>query len=348
MTKTIFLRGCAMSAIALGSLMANPTYAAGTAAGTTITNTVSVDYTVGGVNQNDATASDTITVDRKINVTVTRADGTATSVVPGAGNQAVAFRVLNGSNATLDFMLNAVQNATGTAAGNGGTDGFDVTGTLAYYLDTNGNGTYEFGVDTSIQHLNALAPDTPITVLVVAPTIPLTATNGQIAAVTLTATARENDGLAASYGAALTQAATNTAGVDTIFADGNGPSDATRDAAHSVTDDFVVVTATLAATKTSSIVAGDYGTGAAIPGATVQYCISVSNTGSAAATGVAISDTLPSQVTYDSTYGVKVGGANCTTPGSTNGSFSAGVVTGPIGTLNTSATQTVIFRATIN
>ncbi len=331
----------------MGGLAASPALAAGTAAGTTITNNVSVDYTVGGINQTDATATNDIIVDRKINVTVARIDGTATSVTPGAANQAVSFRIENVSNATLDFQLSALQKATGTAAGISGNDGFDVNTPFVYYLDANGNNTFEAGTDTVITHLNALAPDTPVTVHVVTPLVPLSATNTQIAAVTLTATAKEADN-GTAIGSNLTQASSNTAGVDTIFADGAGASDAARDAAFSATDDYVVLTATLTATKTSTVVAGDFGTGAAIPGATVQYCISVSNSGGASATGVAITDTLPSQVTYDTGYGVKVGGANCTTPGATNGSYASGVVSGTIATLATGTTQTLIFRATIN
>jgi uncharacterized repeat protein (TIGR01451 family) len=344
-TKSIFLRGCAMSAIALGSLVANPAFAAGTASGTVITNNVSVDYTVGGVNQTDATATNNITVDRKVNVTVARVDNTATSVVPGALSQAVTFRIENISNATLDFQLSTLQIATGSAAGITGTDGFDVTPALTYRLD-DGDNVLDAG-DTTITHLNSLAPDTPVVVHVVAASVPLGTANGSIAAVTLTATAKENDN-GTAIGSNLTQAVTNTAGVDTIFADAAGVSDGVRDAAFSATDDYIVLTATLAATKTSSVVLGDYGTGAAIPGATVQYCISVSNTGGVAATGVAISDTLPSQVTYDSAYGVRVGGANCATPGAGAGSFASGVVSGTIATLATGTTQTLIFRATIN
>jgi uncharacterized repeat protein (TIGR01451 family) len=335
-----------MSALALSSLVANPALAAGTASGTVITNNVSVDYTVGGVNQTDATATNNITVDRKVNVTVVRVDNTATSVVPGAANQAVAFRIENISNATLDFELTTLQVATGSPAGISGTDGFNVAG-FTYYLD-NGNNVFDGGApDTAITHLNALAPDTPVTVFAIASSVPLGTANGAIAAVTLTATAKENDN-GTLVGSNLTQAATNTAGVDTIFADGSGAIDASRDAAYSATDDYIVLTATLSATKTSSVVAGDFGTGAAIPGATVQYCISVSNTGGVAATGVAISDTLPGQVTYDSAYGVKVGGANCTTPGAGAGSYASGVVSGTIASLGTGTTQTLIFRATIN
>lgn len=334
-----------MGALALGILAANPAHAAGTAAGSTITNTVSVDYTVGGINQTDATATDNITVDRKVNLTVARVDNTATPVTPGATNQAVSFRIENISNATLDFQLGALQVATGSPAGISGNDGFNVTVPLVYYLD-DGDNVFDGG-DTVITHLNSLAPDSPVVVHVVAAQVPLGTANGSIAAVTLTATAKENDN-GAALGSNLTQSATNTAGMDTIFADAAGAIDGTRDAAHSATDDYIVLTATLAATKSSTVVAGEYGTGAAIPGATVEYCIAVTNTGGVAATGVTISDPLPAQVTYDSTFGVKVGGANCATPGAGAGSFSGNVVSGTIASLGTGTTQTLIFRATIN
>ena len=60
------------SAIALATLSANPAFAAGTAAGSSIVNTVSVNYQVGGVAQTATAASNTFTVDRKINLTIPR------------------------------------------------------------------------------------------------------------------------------------------------------------------------------------------------------------------------------------------------------------------------------------
>src|SRR5690606_32204147 len=202
-------------------------------------------------------------------------------VTPGAVAQAVTFQVQNLSNDTLD------QTATGSPAGISGNDGFDVTAPLTYYLD-DGDGVFDGG-DTLITHLNALAPDTPVTVHAVAASVPSGLANGARAALTLTATAKENDNGAAP-GRNLSQAATNTNSEDTIFADGSGPADGNRDAAFSATDDFVVLTATLTATKTSRIVGGDFGTQAAIPGATIEYCVAVSNAaGGAAASNVTIS-----------------------------------------------------------
>jgi hypothetical protein len=76
--------------------------------------------------------------------------------------------------------------------------------------------------------------------------VPTGLANGDVAAVTLTATAREDDN-GAALGSALTEATANTAGVDTVFADAAGVADGLRDAAFSATDDYIVVTATISA-----------------------------------------------------------------------------------------------------
>ena len=348
MLKNKYLLTGAAIGVVVAGLNSTPVLAAGTAAGSTITNSVTVSYEVSGVDQTDASASDNLTVDRKVNLTVARSDNTATSVPPGAEDRAVTFQVTNTSNDTLDFDLSAAQVTTGGAAGITGTDGFDVTTPFTYYLD-DGDGVLDGG-DTVITHINALAADTSVVVHVVADAIPLSLANGLRAAIVLTATAHANDS-ASTLGAALVEATSNTAGVDTIFADAAGATDSARDAAHSAIDDFVVSAAALTATKSSTIIAGTgvFEAGAAIPGATIEYCITVTNAaGGAAATNLAISDNVPTEVTYDSGFGVKVGGANCSTPGVGAGSYGSGVVSGTIATLNAGSSQTLIFRATIN
>lgn len=346
MIKSRLLAGAAAGAVVISSLLANPAFAAGTQAGTTITNQVTVEYQVNGIDQDDETASNDIVVDRKVDLVVARTDNTATVVTPGATSQAVSFTVENTSNDTLDFQLAATQRTTGQSAGISGSDSFDVTGGFTYYLD-DGDGVFDSG-DTAVTHLNALAPDSPVTVHVVAANVPTGLSTNALAGVVLTATAKANDN-GTALGSNLVQATANTAGVDTIFADAAGATDGVRDAAFSAIDDFTVLGAALSATKSSRIVGGDFGTAAAIPGATIEYCIAVTNaSGGAAATNVTISDTLPSEVTYDSAYGVLVGGANCTTPGSTPGSESGGVVSGTIANLPAGTTQTLIFRAEID
>ena len=63
MTRTSKWLGAA-GVFTLAALLANPAYASGTTAGSTITNTATVNYQVGGISQNATTASDTLTVDR--------------------------------------------------------------------------------------------------------------------------------------------------------------------------------------------------------------------------------------------------------------------------------------------
>jgi uncharacterized repeat protein (TIGR01451 family) len=335
-----------MSALYSGQAMA-----AGTLAGTPITNSVSVSYKVGGALQDEETASNSFRVDRKVDLMVARTDDAATQVAPGSVSQAVEFQVTNTSNDTLDFDLSAAQVASGQSAGISGNDSFDV-GALTFYLDANGNGVVDGG-ESVITHLDALAPDTSAKVLVVAATVPTGLSTNAIASVVLTATAHENDG-GVTLGGALSDANSNDADpdhVDTIFADGSSgiTGDIARDASYSAKDDYKVFAAAITATKTSKIVAGDFSTGAAIPGATIEYCIAVSNAaGGADASNLAITDTLPAEVTYNAAFGVKVGGADCNTPGGGSGSESGGVVTGSIASLTAGSTQTVIFRADIN
>ena len=155
----------AASAVSMAMLGANPALAEGTTAGTDILNEVSVSYSVGGVAQADIDTSDTFKVDRKINLNVTEATPTGTtSVAPGETGAVTVFTVTNLSNEVLDFQVTASQLAGGTAE-HGGTDNFDLTG-LQVFVDTNGNGTYEPGIDTDT-YVDELGEDASITVFVV-------------------------------------------------------------------------------------------------------------------------------------------------------------------------------------
>ena len=354
MRNTVKLLGSAATVAVL--LAANPAYAAGTAAGLSVTNTVTVNYQVGGVSQTAQTASDTFTVDRKVNVTVAEVGTTTTTVSPGQSAAVTTFQVTNLSNATLDFAL-AVAQQTGGAGAHANTDSFDASN-LRIYLDNATTGTvgsYDAG-DTLVTYLDELAADGSRTVFVLAD-IPLGQTTGAVAAVTLTATGREG-GTAASQGVALIETTTgNTAGMDTVFADGAGATDAVRNADFSAKDDYTVSAAALTVVKRSTLVSDPLnGTTNPkyIPGAVIEYCISVANAaGGSSATGVAISDPLPTQVTYLTSFGIKVDGTVnvsnvCLADGTGSGSIAGSTVSGTIATVAASQTRTVLFRATIN
>jgi hypothetical protein len=128
-----------------------------------------------------------------------------------------------------------------------------------------------------------------------------------VAAVYLRATAAAGGG-AGTQGAAL--AATvgvNTAGVDIVFADAAGTDDTTgaRDGQHSARDAYLVSSSVLTVTKTATLICDPINGNAAnrmnIPGAAVQYAITITNApGAASATLVQIGDVLDvAHMTFD-------------------------------------------------
>jgi uncharacterized repeat protein (TIGR01451 family) len=350
MTKQLRFGSCSLFALAVAA--ASPAFAAGTTAGSSITNTATVAYSVGGVAQPTVSDGDTFVVDRKINLTVAENGSTTTTVVPGQANAVTVFTLTNTSNATLDFALSAAQTVGGTAA-HGGTDSFDITG-MTIYRDVNNNGTYESGTDTAVTYIDELAADASVQLLVVG-NIPSGLATGAVANVRLTATAREG-GTAGTEGAALTQTAgPNTAAMDTVFADGAGVSDAARDAAHSDDDDYTVSTATLTVDKSSRVISDPFNNTTnpkLIPGAVVEYCISVSNAaGGATANSVSITDSLPSTLTFlaGSIYlDATVTGGVCNADGTAGGSYVAPTVSGTLSAIAPGATRALRFRATVN
>lgn len=333
-------------------LASAPAFAAGTLAGTNIINNVTVDFQVGGVAQSQRTASDTFTVDRRVNLTVAEVGSVTTTVVPGQANASVAFLVTNTSNAPLDLGLTASQIVGGTAS-HGGTDTFDVTA-FSMFRDVNANNAFDAGTDTAITFIDELAADASMTILLVG-SVPLTETNGEVAGVRLLATARE-PGVGGTQGAVVTQTAgANTAGVDTVFGDTAGVgTDVARDGTHSDDDDFTVVTATLGVTKTSRVISDPLNLTVnpkMIPGAVIEYCIAVANTGGAAASSVAINDPVPGQLTFSAGTILLNGtttGATCNADGVAGGTFVSPNVSGTIASIAAGATRTLVFRATVN
>ncbi len=342
----------AVSTIALIAFSASPALAGGSTAGSSITNNVSVSFDVGGVTQTAVTASNTFTVDRKIDVLVDFAGTAATSVAPGAQNQVLAFDVTNLSNAVIDIRLAAALNA-GNAAN---IANFEV------YRDTNGDRSLSAAELAAgpITYLDEVAADGTVAVIVIAD-IGLGAVNGNEFDVVLTGTAREG-GTAGTQGAAITQTAgANTAGVDTVFTDGAGTTDAARDGAYSDVGKYVVAGATMSVSKTSRIVSDPVNgptNPKAIPGATIEYCIVVSNAaGGATGTNIDVNDDLPADVSYLTAFGIFVDG-NASCASGTRGdnlptptaSYISGTheITADLSNIAPSQSRSVYFRVTID
>ncbi len=347
-------------------LVSNKALAAGTASGTTVSNTATVNYRVGGVAQtavNSNTA--TFVVDTKIDLTVATTDAAAVQVAPGAAEQVLTFTVTNTGNATQDFSLQAV--ALNGGAGNfGGTDNFNA-GSVSVYVDTNGNGTFDSGVDTATS-IDNLAADATATVFIVA-TIPVSQVTGDVASYHLVVQARAVDGSAITE----TTGADTAGSVDIVFADGQGSdttNDLVRDAKFSAQSDYEVLAAALTVTKSSTVISDPFnGTTnpKRIPGAIVEYVIQIDNgAGSATATNVTVTDDLSTEISagnlafntdsFGAGLGIQVtapninGGAaqNLTNASDADqGNYSSNTVTVTGIDLAASESATIRFRVTI-
>ena len=367
MTRTLKLLA-ACSSVSIAMLCTAPAFAGGTAPGTDILNTVSVNYQTGGIAQTAVTATDTFKVDRRIIFSLVEAPTTGTTTVsPGQTGQVVRFQINNTSTDTLDFSLTAIQQSTATNAAHGGVDGFNLS-TFTFFVDANANGTYEPATDTATV-VDNLGVDQSRIIFGVG-NVPLAATNGQIAGVQLSATALESNGTAIT--AATDSTVNGATTVETIFADaaksGVTGTSAARDGIDVATDDYTVSAAALSVFKTSTVISdGVSGSNfKSVPGAVVEYCISVANaTGGATATNISISDLVPTNTTFVS-GSIRINGT-VATPGASqtctagtaatdsaadadNGSFGtpANTVVGSLTNITGGSASALIFRATIN
>lgn len=276
--------------------------AANTLAGTTISNDVTVDYKVGGVDQTAVvlsvqSAAYTFVVDNKVDLTVVGKG--ITSVVPGAAGQGIGFTVSNTGNSTQQYALAFEQ----------GANTFSITPAPSIYIDNGVIGTYESGTDTAYAQVD-VAPGASMEIIV-AGNVPIGATNGQTDVYNLLATARAS---AADGGGALAEAVDTTAGVEIVFADeyniATSPGDFTgphsgdnvEEGTASDFATFSVTTVTLVIAKSSQVISdpinGVSVNAIAIPGSVVRYTVTVTYTaGGSDATSVTISDSLNSEIT---------------------------------------------------
>lgn len=313
-------------------------WADGTLAGTDINNTATITYKVGTVDQTAIESADggnstpgigqgsatTFVVDKKIDVLVT--PGSGVNVVPGSTSQAITFSVKNegNSNETFDF-------ASATAVTG---DQFDPSS-----CSTPASVVINAGATTTIT-VNCDIPDSSATVI-----------QGSTALVDLKATAN---------GVTQTNGVDDPATVETVFADNTGTATdgADRNAAHSATNIFTVATADLTVNKTDAVtkmsINGSDVTGTGvdapkrIPGATIQYTITVSNAnGAATAAGIEISDPLPTDVTFVSaTLTHSTDGALAAPTAAASGGVET--VTSAAFDLDANETATMTITATIN
>lgn len=258
------------------ALLTAPAHAVGVAAGTSIDNTASVDYSVGSVNATATSTTVSVTVAEILDVVVTP-PATALPVAPGTTLQVLRFRVTNTGNGPEAFRL-VLDNAIGG-------DNFDpVAATPSIYLDTDASGTLT-AADTIYNGSNdpTLAADEFINVFVVND-IPAAVVDGNIGRSSLTARALTGTGVPGTpflnAGVGNTDAVVGTSGAAAI---GVG--------------EYLVAGVTVTAAKSQAVL-DQFGGQRPLPGARITYTIVVSATGTGSASNTVFYDDIPANTTY--------------------------------------------------
>ena len=322
--KSAFAVGCAAQAL----IFCTPAQATGTLAGTKIDNTATATYSLpnggsGSVSSNTVS----LTVDELLDVTVAWADGGDVSVLPGLTGQVLTYTVTNTGNGSEAFALTARNSLSG--------DDFDPTA-FAIFLDTNGNGNYDVGIDQAyvIGAGNpVIAAGGAITVFVVS-TIGAGEANATRAGIDLIASAATGTG-AAGTTFPLAGSGGGNAVVGTSGADG-------MDVGY-----YKVSAATVTFVKSATIV-DPFGGATSVPGSTITYKLVATVNGSGTLTNLAIADAIPAGAAYKPGTLTLEAGALTDATDPDRGEFNGtGIAVRP-GDVIAGQTRTVTFAVTIN
>jgi uncharacterized repeat protein (TIGR01451 family) len=298
----------AMTAGAL--LLSQQALAAGTSAGVTVSNQAQVDYEVATIAQEPILSDPagnsvpglgsganptTFVVDNRVDFTLVEFGLIgATQVNPGQANAVTTFELTNTGNETQDYALSPANLAT-TVVVNGNADTADMSN-LRVFADTNGSGDFNAG---DLTFVDELGEDASILVFVVADA-PISLVNGDVGNVEITATTHDSGTVGV-----LDPITTDDAGipdvtgtVQVVFADDS--LGVVGDGIETAQDGYIVSSAALTITKTSQVLSDPFNLGVnpkAIPGATIEYTITVQNNGVVDAEQVQIGDVLDANLT---------------------------------------------------
>ncbi len=313
MSKLGLLFRLGVTATAL--LLAQQALALGTDAGTPVSNQATVSYSVGGAAQTPiesdplgnsipgAGVATTFLVDRRVSFTLVPTDAVHTPVAPGGLDAFAAYTLTNTGNAIMDYRLTLAQLGSGDGAVNGLVD-TDVNMSNVRIRVANGDGAAGVpDLATDLDYVDELAEDATVVIYVFADAA-IILVNLDVANVELTATSADEATATATPGTldpdlAESPGPDDPTIIESVFADaGNDGFEAARDG-------FQILSAALVITKTSSVISDPFGSGKAVPGAVIEYVITVDNTlGTADATNVSITDTINANVTFvDEAYG---------------------------------------------
>jgi uncharacterized repeat protein (TIGR01451 family) len=312
-------------------MLAGQAHAAGTPAGTGVSNQAQVSYILGGVPGTGLSNATTFLVAEVIDLNVTLQSSTV-AVTSGDTNRTLLFTLTNTGNGSETFPL-ALDNLV---AG----DDFDpLAASTAIYFDTDADGALSAGDTAYVAGSNdpTLAADGAVAVLLVN-NIPPALGDGAIGRSRLLARAATGTGAPGAVFAGL-----GAGGTDAVAGANGGQANAAG--AYQVSENEVILTK-------SVTVSGVAGGTAAVPGARITYQIVVNVSGSAPAANFVLTDAIPAGTTFAG-GSLQLNGVALTDAVDTDaGEFQGGampVVRVSLGDLTPAAgPQTVAFTVTIN
>lgn len=329
----------------LASLIAMQGHAAGTSAGTSISNQASVTYDVGGgtVTANSNTVN--ITVQELINVVISSQNTDSVSVSSPDTDVALKFQISNTGNGDEAFIIQQK---------NLSDDDFDVTLSTIYLDD--GDGIYDPSKDVAYDNSTSIASGESITIWVTSD-IPDSLGNNQTADIQVSALSKTFNDDSPSQ--------TNPQPGDIVTGGGDADGDGNntdavygRSGAAIWSATFLVSAIEVSIVKAIGDINDNLGlnntnvSGKPIPGAEVEYSLTVTVTGSGDATNVTVTDPLPDELTLKggSDGSIFVDGLEQTAAsGDDNASYDANsdTITVDLGTITAGGSDSIITFTTV-
>lgn len=254
-----------------------PVFAAGTRAGDVIESHATADYTTSAATTTSINSNELrLVVDEILDVSLTSSDPGDVLAAPSATGVVLGFLLTNAGNGPEAFRL--------TVDANAGGDDFNPDAT-SIYIDDNGNGVYDAGVDILYDASSPpqLEPDETVKIFVLG-NMPSTVSDGQRSQVGLNATAVSGNGAA---GTVITGAGE---GGSNAVVGANGAQD-------QAIGFYAIAHATITLNKSATVL-DPFGGTTRIPGAIITYSLVAEVAGSGSLIDVVISDPIPTGTQY--------------------------------------------------
>ena len=316
-------------------------HAAGTAAGATIANSVTLDFDLASSPQQVISNTDTVTVQELIDVVTVWQDAANVQTASPATDRVLTFLVRNTGNGIETFTL-GIDNSPATG------DDFDPLNPRIH-IDGNGNGSYDgpatdplYVPGSNDPVLDANATDS-VTVFALND-IPAGRSDGDSGDSQLqvqSATAG-----AAGAAAATVLPGAGDGGIDAVVGASNADAD--------VIGSYQVLNAPLdvAVIKSGQVINDGVSCNtppcSPVPGATIRYALQVDVTGTGTADNLVITDSIPANTTYVAASISLDSVSQTDNVDADAGSFGGGIVTVDLGSVPGPATRVITLDVTIN